>query len=109
MGRKLWSLFRILREDYMKYGYGTVDNYKVVELQFTTPADLAEIIKEDVDCGKWNCYDGGKAYLEIAHCKYQKNNFTTSTNLLIFGTTKEFKRLEELIKDFIKVNPRVFN
>ena len=93
----------------MRYKYGTTDSYSNFKGKTVTAKELASIIKRDVDYGKWNLYEGGKSNSTIAHCRYKRNGFVYHEQLLIFGSKDEFKRLENLIKDFIKVNPRVFN
>ena len=93
----------------MRYKYGTNDSYTNFKGKNVTAKELASIIKRDVDYGKWNLYEGGQEESTTAHCRYQRNGFLYHEQLLIFGSKDEFKRLENLIKEFITVKPRVFN
>jgi len=93
----------------MRYKYGTKDSYTTFRGKTVTAKELASIIKRDVEYGKWNIYEGGETNSVTAHCRYQRNGFQYHEQLLIYGNKKEFKQLEELIDDFIFVNPRKFN
>lgn len=92
----------------MRYKYGTSDSYTKFRGKTVNPSELAEIIKEDVGCGKWNKYEGGKANSTTAHCRYERKGFVYHNRLLIYGNKKEFTELEKLIDDFIYVEPRIF-
>ena len=93
----------------MRYKYGTSDSYTTFKGKNVTVPELASIIKRDVEVGKWNLYEGGEEESTTAHCKYQRNGFQYHEQLLIYGSKKEFQRLESLIREFIKVNPRQYN
>lgn len=92
----------------MRYIYGTNDSYTATKGKTVTAKQLASIIKKDVDFGKWNVYEGGEVNSCTAHCRYSKKGFVYHSHLLIFGSKREFKKLESLIKGFIQVNPRKF-
>ena len=92
----------------MRYVYGTDDSYNQTKGRTITAKQLASIIKRDVDYGKWNIYEGGETNSRSACCRYKRNGFIYHENLLIYGSEKEFKKLETLIKDFIEVIPRKF-
>lgn len=92
----------------MRYIYGTNDSYSTTKGKTVTVKQLASIIKKDVDYGKWNKYEGGEVNNRTAHCRYSKKGFVYHSHLLIFGSKAEFKKLEELIKNFIDVTPRKF-
>lgn len=92
----------------MRYKYGTNDSYTEGRGRSCSVPQLASIIKRDVECGKWNKYDGGEVNTRTATCRYSKKGFSFHSYLLIYGKEEEFKRLETLIKDFIKVTPRKF-
>ena len=92
----------------MRYSYGTNDSFTNGS-RTASVKQLASIIKRDVEVGKWNKYDGGKVNTRTAVCRYSKKGFIFHNHLLIYGKEEEFKRLEELIKDFIDVTPRDFN
>ena len=91
----------------MRYSYGTNDSYTTNSRSVSVP-QLASIIKRDVEYGKWNIYEGGRENSVTAHCRYQKKGFAFHSHLLIYGKKEEFKRLEKLIQDYIKVIPRKF-
>ena len=93
----------------MRYFYGSNDSYYNGAGRTCSVPQLASIIKKDVEYGKWNLYDGGKANSVTAKCRYQRKGFAYHSYLLIFGTEEEFKRLEELIKDTIEVIPRQYH
>ena len=92
----------------MRYKYGSKDCYTRFRGKDCSVTELASIIKRDVEYGKWNTYEGGEVDSIDAHCRYQRNGFQYHEQLLIYGNKKEFKQLEELIDDFIFVNPRKF-
>lgn len=50
----------------------------------------------------------GKPILEQQNAVTRKKGFSFHSHLLIYGKEEEFKRLENLIKDFIEVTPRKF-
>ncbi|MBQ2654106.1 MAG: hypothetical protein IJF83_11160 [Methanobrevibacter sp.] len=93
----------------MRYVYGTNDSYLNTKGQTIPVKQLASIIKRDVEFGKWNIYEGGKENSSTAVCRYKRNGFTYHSQIMIYGSKKEFKKLEKLIKDFIEVIPRQFN
>lgn len=92
----------------MRYKYGTNDSYTEGKGRTCSVPQLASIIKRDVDYGKWNTYYGGEVNSRTAKCCYKKKGFSFHSHLLIYGKEEEFKRLENLIKDFIEVTPRKF-
>ena len=92
----------------MRYKYGTKDCYTSFRGKDCSVKELASIIKRDVECGKWNQYEGGEVDSIDAHCRYKRNGFQYHEQLLIYGNKKEFKELEQLIDDIIFVNPRKF-
>lgn len=92
----------------MRYIYGTDDSYSTTRGKRVTAKQLASIIKRDVDVGKWNHYYGGETDSRTAKCTYKKRGFVYHEQMLIYGTRKEFERLESLIKPFIEVKPRKF-
>lgn len=93
----------------MRYSYGTNDSYNPRRGRTISVPQLASIIKRDVEYGKWNKYEGGKEDTSTASCKYHKKGFIYHERLFIYGTKKEFKKLENIIKNFIEVNPRQYN
>lgn len=93
----------------MRYYYGTNDSYHEGRGRTATAKQIASIIKRDVDYGKWNIYEGGETNSRTAKCRYKRNGFIYHSHLLIFGTEKEFKELESIIKSFIEVIPRKFS
>ena len=92
----------------MRYYYGTNDSIGN-RGRTATAKQIASIIKKDVEVGKWNVYEGGKADTRSAVCRYKRNGFVYHSHLLISGKESEFRELETLIKDYIEVIPRVFN
>ena len=92
----------------MRYSYGTNDSLSLTKTT-ATPKKVAEIIKEDVELGKWNIYEGGRTNSITAKCRYKKNGFIFHNHLLIYGTKTEFEELESLIKPIIEVIPRQYN
>ena len=92
----------------MRYIYGTADSYSTTKGTTVTAKQLASIIKKDVEFGKWNIYNGGRANFTTAKCQYSKKGFTYHSHLLIFGSKPEFRKLEQLLKDIIEVIPRKF-
>ena len=92
----------------MRYHYGTNDSYTNGYGTEIGVRKLASIIKNDVEMGKWNIYEGGRANSITAKCRYKKNGFEYHNYLLIYGTETEIRRLEEIIKNFIKVIPRIY-
>lgn len=93
----------------MRYYYGTNDSFYEGHGRTATAKQIASIIKRDVEYGKWNVYNGGKEDSTTASCKYQATSFTHHRQLFIKGQEKEFKELENLIKDIIEVKPRQYN
>lgn len=91
----------------MRYKYEITNHKTKFRGKTVTPTQLAKIIKRDVECGRWNTYDGG-SNTTTAHCRYQGKTFTYHEKLLIYGTKKEFQQLEKLIDNFIYVEPRTF-
>ena len=92
----------------MRYVYGTNDSHLNSKGRTIPVKQLASLIKRDVDFGKWNLYEGGEPNSVTAHCKYKRKGFIHHELLLIYGNEKEFKKLEQIIKDFIEVKPRKF-
>lgn len=92
----------------MRYTYGTNDSLSLSK-STATPKKVAEIIKEDVELGKWNIYEGGITNSLTAKCRYKKKGFIYHSHLLIYGTRQEFGELENLIKPFIEVIPRQYS
>lgn len=90
----------------MRYKYGFNDN-PTDSSRTATAKQIASIIKRDVDYGKWNTYNGGDKE-HGASVSYQNKSFNFHTKMFLFGKESEFKELEKLIKDFIKVTPRKF-
>ena len=93
----------------MRYSYGTNDSYNSNRGRTITVKQLASLIKRDVGFGKWNVYEGGREDSSTASCKYSRRGFIYHERLFIYGTEKEFKHLEQLIRPIIEVIPRVFN
>jgi len=93
----------------MRYIYGTNDSFTTGKGTYCSPVQMANIIKRDVDFGKWNIYEGGETNTRTAHCRYKRNGFIHHQQLLIFGDEREFKELEQLICEIIEVIPRKFN
>lgn len=92
----------------MRYIYGSNDSYTTTKGTTVTAKQLANIIKKDVELGKWNKYEGGEANSRTAHCRYARKGFAYHSHLLIYGNKKEFEKLENLIKPIIEVTPRKF-
>lgn len=92
----------------MRYFYTTNDSFYIGKGRTVTVKQLASIIKRDVDYGKWNIYDGGEPHSRSATCTYQKNGYIYHNMLVIMGKQEEFEKLEKMIKDYIKVIPRIF-
>ena len=92
----------------MRYYYGTDDSYHNGRGRTVTAKQLASIIKRDVDYGKWNLYYGGRENSVSAFCRYRRGGFVYHERLYIYGTQKEFQKLESLIKDIIEVVPREY-
>ena len=93
----------------MRYIYGTNDSFSTTKGTIVTAKQLASIIKKDVEFGKWNRYEGGRVNSVTAHCRYKKNGYAFHSHLLIYGSKREFKVLENIIKDFIEVIPRQYS
>ena len=94
----------------VRYVYGTNDSYSVTKGKTVTAKQLASIIKRDVNVGKWNQYNGGKTDSITAHCRYARKGFVYHERVFIYGTQKEFQKLEKLLQKIdIEVIPRKFN
>lgn len=94
----------------MRYYYGTSDSYHQGGMSKATPQELSEIIRDDVESGKWNRYYGGQIHNIDATCSYRRPGFIYHGRLFIFGTKEEFKELEKLIKPFIEhFTPRCYS
>ena len=89
---------------FIRYIYGTNDSYPTTKGRTVTAKQLASIIKRDVSFGKWNLYEGGKENSWTASCRYSRRGFIYHERLFIYGTKKEFQKLEMLIKNIIEVH-----
>jgi len=92
----------------MRYSYGVNDSFNPKRGRTISVPQLASLIKRDVGFGKWNNYHGGVEDNSAASCSYKANSFVFHERLFIYGTEREFKELEKIISEFIKVTPRVF-
>lgn len=91
----------------MLYAYGTNDSFTNSKTSATVE-EMIQVIKDDVECGKWNTYFGGVEDSISATCSYRKKGFIFHNHLLIYGNMDEFKELEDAIKNVINVIPRQF-
>ena len=101
------NYFRRVGGNKMKCQYGTDDSTSTTFTE-TTVSELINIIKNDVENGKWNIYDGGKVDSVTAHCRFQKTGYVYHDQLRIYGTESQFKKLEHELSKFMKVIPRKF-
>ena len=90
----------------MQYKYGVIDNG--LDGIIVKAAQLIDLIKRDVNRGKWNVYDGGDNK-HTAKISYKGKNWEYGEHIYIRGSENEFKYLEQELSKFMEVNPRQFN
>ena len=67
----------------MKYIYGTDASYSTTKPPEATVDEIINIIKDDVEKGKWNTYFGGRVDSITAHCKFHRTGFIYHDELRI--------------------------
>ena len=92
----------------MQYKYGVTGKFTKSEGVIVKAPQLIDLIKRDVNRGKWNIYRGGDKK-HAARVSYEGKNFQYGEHLFIIGSKREIQFLESKIKSFIKVIPRKFN
>ena len=91
----------------MRYKYGVINKVLNHDCTIVRAPALADIIKRDVNVGKWNIYEGGDKEHAV-QVSFKGSSWVHSEHMFIWGSESEIKHLEQLISGFIKVIPRKF-
>lgn len=89
----------------MKYNYGVVDK---PEGRIIKAPALIDLLKRDVQQGKWNIYEGGTDGENTAKISYKGNGWEYGEHIFIKGSKRELRFFESKIREFMEVIPRVF-
>ena len=92
----------------MQYKYGVTDKFNGGEGIIVKAPQLIDLIKRDVNQGKWNLYEGGDKS-HTAKVSYKGKNWEYGEHLFIIGSKNEIKFLESKIRKFIEVIPRKYS
>ena len=90
----------------MQYRYGVADN-NAIGIVVKAP-QLIDLIKRDVNRGKWNIYRGGDDK-HTAKVSYVGKNWEYGEHIFITGSEREIRHLEQKLSEFMEVIPRKFN
>lgn len=91
----------------MKYKYGVVGKIREPTGIICKAPALIDLLKRDVSQGKWNIYEGGDEK-HPAKVSYKGKNWEYTEHIFIYGSEREIRFFESVIKEFMKVVPRVF-
>ncbi len=92
----------------MKFYYGTNDSLFMGRKESISVEGLVEIIKKDVEDGKWNVYDGGRVNSVTATCRWSERARVTNDRLFIEGSRNEIQSLEKQLDGVLTVIPREY-
>lgn len=91
----------------MQYKYGVTGKFTKGEGIIVKAPQLIDLIRRDVNRGKWNLYEGGDEK-HAAKISYKGKGFTYGEHIFIIGSKREIQFFEEKISKFMKVIPRKF-
>lgn len=93
----------------MKFWIGTNDSIFCGRKESISVEELADRIKEEVDEGRWNTYNGGRSNSILACCMWSERGRVTHDRLFIEGARNEIQSLEKQLQGIVKVIPREYD